>query len=133
MTYKYKFDINDFAMIPYERAKKQNQNTIDINNKFFLSSDKSKAFIHVDTFAFLVGDELYKPEINRIRMVEITLFKQNEFLKKWGFKAQKGSESLNQRYMPMSNYFVYVFDIVNKNKLRSFIARKDFNNLGVRY
>jgi hypothetical protein len=133
MRYKYKFHINDFSMIPYERAKKQNPNNIEINSKFFLSADKSKAFVHVDTFAFLVGDEVYNPVINRSRMVDISLHRQKEFLKKWGFKPVKGSEELNQRYMPMSNHFVFVFDVTNKNKLRSFIARKSFENLGIRH
>lgn len=133
MTYKYSFAINDFSMIPYERAKKQNPNHTEINNRFFLSADKSKAFIHADAFPFLVGDEVYNPVINRSRMVDISLHRQKEFLKKWGFKPVKGSEELNQRYMGMSGYFVYVFDVVNKNKLRSFIARKSFENLGIRH
>lgn len=126
---KYNFDINNYKMLPTQRVKKQNTNLLEISNKFFLTEDKTNAFIEVDYFINLVGEEdlINSKKINPLRnfnrKLELTQSKQNKFLQKHGFTPIIGSLEENQRLMVMSNFYVYHFKVNNKNKLRSFISK----------
>lgn len=124
---KYDFHINDYKMIVTKLIKNHHKDLIQINDNVLLGEDKSKIFIDADYFIKLVGKEIdcnhLNPVRNYNRKVDITISKQNKCLEKWGLKPVQGVLEHNQRVFVISNYYSFYFQVVNKNKLRSFISK----------
>lgn len=124
---KYDFHINDYKLIVTKLINNHHKDLIQVNEKILISSDKSKIFIDVDTYIKLVGKEIDCNHLNPIRnynrKVDITLNKQAKCLEKWGLQPMVGSLEYNQRVFVMSNYYSFYFQVVNKNKLRSFLSK----------
>jgi hypothetical protein len=118
-------------MIPIQRIKNQHKNLTEVISNLFLTEDKTKLFIGVDLFIKLIWKDVCQHVLNNHdpihrhnRKINITTNSQKEYLKTWGFAPMIGSFEENQRLMIMSDYYCYSFKVTNKNKLRSFLAKK---------